>query len=228
MTFSLVARCPDTGQFGVGAVTGTPGVGKLLTWAHRRIGAVATQSWINPYLGIDALALLRHGHPANKARDGVVAMDDGRELRQLAIVDRNGRTASWTGAKCSPWAGEVEGEGWVAAGNLLAGEETLTACGRAFEAHAGEPLVERIMAALEAGEHAGGDVRGARSATVYVVDTEEYPLWDVRIDDHAAPIQELRRVKELFAAELLPQIRKLPTREDALGRLTVESNEGLV
>ena len=228
MTFSVVARCSETAQFGVGAVTGTPGVGTLLTWARRRTGAVATQSWINPYLGIDALALLGHGHPAQKARDAVVAMDDGRALRQLAIVDRNGRTAVWTGSKCSPWAGDRVGEGWVAIGNLLAGAATLEACAQALDDHADDPLVERLMDALEAGEAAGGDVRGARSATVYVVDSEEYPLWDVRVDDHDRPLEELRRVKDLFATELIPQIRKLPTREDVLGQLTSESEEGLV
>lgn len=228
MTFSIVARCPDSGQFGVGAVTGTPGVGTLLTWARRRIGAVATQGWINPYLGIDALALLGHDHPARKALDGVIAMDDGRELRQVSVVDSRDRTAAWTGARCSDWSGSVEGAGWVAAGNLLEGERTLAACAEAFSGTSGQPLVERLIGALQAGEDAGGDRRGARSATVYVVDTEEYPLWDVRIDDHPDPLPELERVQRLFAEELVPQVLRLPTREDTLGQLTTETDVGLV
>lgn len=228
MTFSLVARCPHTGQFGVGAVTATPGVGKLLTWARRRTGAIATQSWINPYLGVDALALLGHGHPADKALTAVIAMDEGRDLRQVGIVDAAGRTAVWTGDECSPWAGERVGDGWVAIGNLLGSAATLDACVERFTAHASEPLVERLLCGLEAGERAGGDTRGARSATVYVVDTEEYPLWDVRIDDHSTPLEELRRVKERFAEELIPQVLKLPTREDAFGDLSTASHDGLV
>jgi uncharacterized Ntn-hydrolase superfamily protein len=228
VTFSLVARCPHTGQFGVGAVTGTPGVGKLLTWARRRTGAIATQAWINPYLGIDALALLEHGHPAEKALAAVIAMDEGRDLRQVAVVDDASRTAVWTGGDCSPWAGERTGEGWAAIGNLLASGDTLDACVARYAELASEPLVERLLGALEAGEAAGGDSRGARSATVYVVDSEEYPLWDVRIDDHGSPLPELRRVKERFAEELIPQIQKLPTRENTVGDLTQGSHDGLV
>lgn len=228
MTFSISARCPQTGKFGVAAVTGTPGVGKLLTWARRRTGAVATQSWINPYLGVDALALMTHGHPAEKVLEAVIAMDDGRDLRQVGIVDRSGLTAAWTGKDCASWAGHRRGDGWVAAGNLLEGEHTLDAVADAFDGGGDGELVDRLVHALEAGESAGGDTRGARSATVYVVDTEEYPLWDVRVDDHDEPLAELRRIKDLFATELIPQIRKLPTREDVLGDLTTDSDEGLV
>ena len=227
MTFSLVARCPHSGQFGVAALTGTPGVGKLLTWARRRVGAVATQGWINPYLGVDALALLGHDHPAEKVLDAVVAMDDGRDLRQLGLVDRHGMAATWTGKDCAAWAGSRCGDGWVAAGNLLESGATLDASVAAFTRASGNALVERLMTALEAGDAAGGDTRGSRSATVYVVDTEEYPLWDVRVDDHDRPLEELRRVKDLFESELIPQIRKLPTRDNTLGDLAADSREGL-
>lgn len=228
MTFSLVARCPFTGQLGVGAVTGTAGVGQLLTWARRNVGAAATQSWINPYLGSDAIALLDHGHRVDKVLRAVLSIDEAAELRQLAIVDYEGATAVWTGPECSAWAGHHEGDGYVCAGNLLASEATLDATCGAFEAGREKPLVERLIDALEAGEAEGGDLRGARSASVYVVEHEEYALWDIRIDDHEEPLVELRRVHRRFAEELLPVVRKMPTRRNTLGELSTESDVGRV
>lgn len=228
MTFSVVALCPRTGQLGVAAVTGMPGVGKLLSWALRRVGAVATQSWVNPYLGVDALDLLENGHPARKALDAVIAMDDGRDQRQVGIVDAKGRTATWTGSACEAWAGHLEGDGWSVQGNLLHSGETLQACAEVLRASTDLDLVERLVRTLEAGQSAGGDRRGARSATVYVVASEQFPLWDMRIDDDPEPLEALRRLQHAFAEELLPQILKLPTREDTLGKLSIEAREGLL
>lgn len=228
MTFSAIARCPRTGQLGVGAVTGTPGVGTLLTWALRGVGAIATQAWVNPYLGVDGLDLLDNGHPAQKALEAVIAMDDGREQRQLGIVDGKGRTAVWTGQECEEWAGHRTGDGWTVQGNMLRSGETVEACAEAVAAGVDLDLVERLIRALEAGAAAGGDKRGARSATVYVVDTEQFPLWDLRIDDDREPLLALRRLHEAFAKELLPQIRRLPTREDTLGQLTSSERTGLL
>lgn len=228
MTFSAVALCPRTGQLGVAAVTGMPGVGKLLTWARRRVGAIATQSWVNPYLGVDGLDLLDNGHPAQKALDAVLAMDDGRDQRQVGILDAKGRTATWTGSACEDWAGHLQGDGWSVQGNLLRSGDTVEACAEVVRSRTDLDLVERLVRGLEAGEAAGGDRRGARSATVYVVATEEFPLWDMRIDDDPKPLVALRRLQEAFTEELLPQILKLPTREDQLGELTVQAHEGLV
>lgn len=227
MTFSIVARCGYTGQLGVAAITATPAVGQLLTWAQRGTGAVASQSWVNPYLGIDSLALLRSGHPADKVLQAVIAMDDGRDLRQVGLVDAHGKTAAWTGSDCASWAGHLEGDAWVVLGNILDNGETLRAAAEEFELWGDHSLDQRLMAALEAGERAGGDRRGARSATVYVVSTEEYPLWDIRVDDHEKPLEELRRLHDLVGDQLLPQILMLPTRQDALGQLSTESQRGL-
>jgi uncharacterized Ntn-hydrolase superfamily protein len=227
MTFSIVARCAGSGQLGVASTTGTPGVGKYLTWARRSVGAIATQAWVNPYLGIDGLSLLEHGHPAAKVRDAVVAMDDDRALRQVAIVDAEGGVATWTGEECSGEVGERTGPGFAVVGNLLESLDTLDACADRFAATEGEELVERLIRALEAGEEAGGDRRGARSATAYVVATEEYPLWDIRVDDDDEPLVALRQVQRVFAEELLPQIQRLPTRVDTRGGLRSDDPSGL-
>jgi uncharacterized Ntn-hydrolase superfamily protein len=228
MTFSIVARCEHTGELGVGAVTGMPGVGKLLTWARPGVGAVATQGWINPYLAIDALAMLGTGHTAAKALHAVTALDDDRELRQAGVVDAGGRAAAWTGAALEPVTGDVQGDGWTVQGNLLEAAAVLEACAEAFESSAGQELVDRLIAALEAGQRAGGDRRGAHSATVYVVATEHYPLWDIRIDDADDPLIELRRMQQRFAEQLIPHIRALPTRRNLKGSLAPGERTGLV
>lgn len=176
MTFSTVALCPRTGQLGVGAVTGTPGVGHLLTWALRRVGAIATQAWVNPYLGIDGIDLLGNGHPAGKALEAVLAMDDGRDLRQVGIVDAKGRSAAWTGKHCEEWSGHRTGEGWSVQGNMLVTGDTVDACAEVVAGRSDLDLDERLIRSLEAGQAAGGDTRGSRSASVYVVHTEQFPL----------------------------------------------------
>lgn len=228
MTFSAVALCARTDQLGVGAVTGTPGVGQLLTWALRRVGAIATQAWVNPYLGIDGLDLLANGHPAGKTLDAVLALDDGCVLRQVGIVDAKGRSAAFTGEQCEGWAGHRTGEGWSVQGNMLKSSETVDACAQVVAECTDLDLVERLLRGLEAGEAAGGDKRGSRSATVYIVATEQFPLWDLRIDDDPDPLPTLRRLQVSFAEELLPQIRKLPTREDSMGGLSASERAGLL
>lgn len=229
MTFSITAFDPRNGQLGIAAATGTAGVGQLLTWARRGAGAVATQGWVNPYLGIDALDLLRNGHPADRALRAVMGLDDDARLRQVGAVDTRGGVAAHTGEGCEAWAGHVLGDGFVVAGNLLQSEETVHACAEQFRSsHDEEDLVQRLVLALEAGERAGGDRRGVRSATVYVIAGEEYPLWDLRVDDHEQPIQELHRLRDRLAETLLPQIRKLPTRLDTKGALRDSDHDGLV
>ena len=228
MTLSIVAHCERTGQLGVAAVTGLPGVGKLLSWADARVGALATQGWVNPYLGIDGLAMLSTGHTAAGALQAVTQLDGDRELRQVGIVDGRGRAAAWTGGRCATYAGDVQGDGWTVQGNLLEALGALEACGEAFTARPDDDLVDRLMAALEAGEAAGGDRRGARSATVLVVATEHYPLWDIRVDDHDDPLAELRRMQHLFAEKVLPHVLALPTREKLSGTLSFDEPTGLV
>ena len=187
MTFSLIARCPDTGLLGIAAATAVPAVGKLLTHAMGGVGAVATQAKLNPYLGIDGIRLLQHGRSAREVRDILASQDPRADHRQFAVLDREGRTASWTGAGCIPWAGAIEHENYSAQGNRLTGPDVLSAVVSAFEKSAGKPLDERLMEALEAGDSVGGDRKGERSATIYIVGSEEYPLWDIRVDAHPDP-----------------------------------------
>lgn len=228
MTFSVVGRCARSGQLGVGAVTGTPGVGQLVTWARARVGAVATQSWVNPYLGIDALALLASGHPADKALSAVVALDEDAGLRQVGVVDADGGSAAFTGPRCSPVATHQNGAGWSVQGNLLEDDVTIERCVAAYVDHADDELVVRLLSALQAGEEAGGDRRGARSAAIYVVASEYYPLWDLRVDDNDRPLEELAKLHHSFSRTILPQIRRLPTRAEPRGQLRGDDNAGLV
>ncbi|MGI8705302.1 MAG: DUF1028 domain-containing protein [Sphingomicrobium sp.] len=217
MTFSLIVRCPETGMFGIAAATAIPAVGKLLTHAQAGVGAVATQAKLNPYLGIDGLRLLQNGREAPEVLHILASQDPRAQTRQCAVIDRNGRTAVWTGDECIPWAGAVEREGFCVQGNRLAGRQVVEATASAFEASSGKPLDERLMEALEAGDAAGGDVKGERSATIYIVDREEYPLWDIRVDANPDPFRELRRLHDIFARKLIPEIKAMPTRANPAG-----------
>jgi uncharacterized Ntn-hydrolase superfamily protein len=177
------------------------------------VGAIASQAFSNPYLGIDGLTLLEQGLTAARALERVIESDRGRDLRQVAIVDRDGHTAAYTGAKCIPWAGQVEGGGYVCLGNILADEEVVKAMALAFEISVDEELPERLLRALEAGQEAGGDRRGRQSAGIRVVHTEDYPYCDLRVDDHPDPVAELRRVFTLFQREE-PFRQMMPRRDD--------------
>jgi uncharacterized Ntn-hydrolase superfamily protein len=217
MTFSIVARCETSRQLGVAAVTAMPAVGKLVCYAWPGAGAVATQARVNPYLGIDGVRLLREGMTAAEALQRLKSEDPRFDLRQVALVDASGRTAAWTGSGCPDWAGDLSQEGFSVQGNRLAGPQVLEATARAFVEGRDLPLVDRLMAALEAGVAMGGDTKGEHSANVYVVDTEEYPLWDIRVDEHRNPIGELRRLYKVVGHQLLPQIKKMSTRANPAG-----------
>lgn len=217
MTFSIIARCPRTHAFGIAAATGMPGVGKLLTHARTRVGAVATQGQLNPYLGFDGLeALIRSAlNPVriDSVLQNLMQHDADRECRQVAMIDANGETAVWTGRECQSWAGSRSGAGYSIQGNLLAGPDVVDACEHHFLQASDDSLDRRLMKALEAGEAAGGDRRGTQSATIYIVESEDYPLWDIRVDHHDEPLTELRRLHARFAADLIPHIRRMPSRD---------------
>ena len=223
MTFSIVARCPRTGQFGIAAATAMPAVGKLLTHAAAGVGAVATQARINPYLGIDGLALLREGYGAGEVIERLKATDPCMSQRQVAVIDAQGRTACWTGDQCLPWAGCIEGDDYCVQGNRLTGRNVLEAVVDALNCTRFLPLVERLVEALAAGDALGGDRHGESSATIYVVDREEYPLWDIRVDHHPDPMTELRRLHGVFEREVLPEMLGMPTRENPAGAAQEDS-----
>ncbi len=217
MTLSLVARCSRTGQFGVAATTAIPAVGKLLTYAAPRMGAIATQARINPYLGIDGLRLLEQRLAAVDVLALLKSSDPNVQARQFAIVDMAGRTAAFTGHECLDFAADQQGDGFSVQGNRLAGPRVIAATVDAFRRTEGQDLALRLVAALEAGDAEGGDTSGEESATIYVVDTEEYPLWDIRVDLHDDPVAELRRLYDLFQQRLLPEVLLMPTRRNPAG-----------
>jgi len=227
-TFSIAGRCPRTGMFGVAVSTAVPAAGPLVTFAKSGVGAVATQSWVNVYLGIDGLKLLEQGLSADEVQSRLAEGDTGRDVRQFGVVDRTGRSAAWSGPACTPWFGHRTGADYSAQGNMLVGERTVTAMGESFERHPQLDLPERLLVALEAAQAAGGDMRGRQSAALYVVDTEEYPLVDLRVDEHPYPVAELRRIFEIAKHQLFPFLRGLPNRQDQQGSISKEVDDMLL
>ena len=222
-TFSLVARCERTGQLGVTVSTADVGAGRLVTWAKAGVGAVATQSWPSLYLAIDALRAMEGGASASDALAGVIADDPGASVRQLGVVDARGGSAAFSGDECTDWYGDIAGPNFAAQGNMLIRGETVSALADSFRSTTAEmELSERLVLALEAAQAAGGDKRGRQCSALLVVDHEEYPLWDLRVDEHAEPVAELRRVYEIAKLDLLPFVQGLPTRSNPLGSLSDE------
>lgn len=210
-TFSITARCQRTGELGVAVSTKVPAVGMLCPFVQSKVGAVATQSWVNPYLGIWGLKYLASGHTAQETLEYLKTRDAGIEGRQLGIVDSAGGSAAFTGSECDTWNGDLTGPNYAIAGNMLVGSETLEAMKVDFEGDASRPLVERLLSALGAGQAAGGDKRGRQSAAVKVYSTEAYPALDLRVDEHSNPVAELQRVYEIARTDLVPLIEMLPT-----------------
>ena len=214
MTFSIAARCPRTGMLGVATSSKALAAGGGVPYIKTSAGAIASQSFVNPYLGIDGLVLLEQGLSAERALERLIEADPGRDLRQLGIVDKDGRVAAHTGARCIPWAGHTTGAGYACLGNILVGEEVIQAMAREFEASTADDLPERLMRALEAGQAAGGDRRGRQSAGMTVVNEEEYPWLDIRVDDHEDPVPELRRIFEIYKREEVPYLNMMARRAD--------------
>lgn len=199
-TFSICACDLDAGRWGVATASKFLAVGSVVPWAEPQVGAIATQSYANPRYGPDGLALLGQGLSAEEVVERLTAADDGREQRQLGVVDANGRAASFTGEGCHAWAGGRTGEGYAAQGNILVSAATVDALAETFEATAGASLAERLLDCLDAAEAAGGDSRGRQSAALLVVERDGGyaglcdTLVDLRVDDHPDPLPELRRV----------------------------------
>ena len=221
-TFSIAARCKRTGMLGVAVSTAVPAVGAICPFVEAGVGAIATQSWVNPYLGIDGLALLREGLSAPEALAKLLAEDSGREVRQIGVVDAQGRTAVHTGADCVDWAGHIEADNFTVQGNMLVGAATIDAMAEAAARSEALPLYERLMLVLEAGQAVGGDKRGKQSASLKIFKTEAYAYLDLRVDEHRNPVAELRRVLEVAKHQLLPFIDGMPSRADPIGGLPEE------
>ncbi len=204
-TFSIVAFDPKTGDLGVAVASKFLAVGSVVPYAKAGVGAIATQSFANTTFGPKGLELLRKGLTPSQVLKQLLASDKDREFRQVGIVDAKGRAAAFTGKKCLPWAGHIVGKGFAVQGNILAGEQVVKAMAKAFQETQGE-LAERLMAALEAGEQAGGDARGKQSAAILVVRKGagyggfDDRYIDLRVDDHPEPIKELRRILNIKLA----------------------------
>ncbi len=227
-TFSIAARCDRTGMLGVAVSTAVPAVGAICPFVQPGVGAIATQSWVNPYLGIDGLKLLEEGKSAQEALDQLIAADPGREDRQLGIVDSKGRSAAYTGTSCVDWAGHEIGEGFSVQGNMLVGAATIKQMAKAAESSRPLDLPERLMLVLEAGQTAGGDKRGKQSAALKIFNVEAYPWLDLRVDEHRNPVAELRRILGVARHQLMPFVDGMPTRVNPLGGIPTEVTDMLM
>ena len=205
-TYSIVARDSATGEMGVAVQSHWFSVGTVVSWAEAGVGAVATQSFVNKSFGIRGLNLLRNGLTAQQALDSLLATDEAREVRQVAIVDIHGNVAVHTGKSCIDYAGHLKGNNYSVQANMMLNSKVPKAMSTAFEKSKGKPLGERLLIALEAAQSVGGDIRGQQSAAILVVPgkSNEQP-WnertvDLRVDDHAAPLKELRRLYNVHVA----------------------------
>jgi uncharacterized Ntn-hydrolase superfamily protein len=226
MTWSIIARDDATGQFGIAVATRFFAVGARVPHIAAGIGGIATQALSNPYYGIDGVKLLREGRTPRDIVETLTAADAGRESRQLHIMDADGRIASHTGSECVDWCGHTEGNGFSIAGNMLAGARVLDDTAKAYIANQKLPLAQRLIAAMRAGEAAGGDKRGKQSAALLIYGEEEWSYLDLRVDDHTDPLAELERL-ETVSRERWVHFRKyLPTRKNPSGitdRATIDS-----
>jgi len=204
-TYSIAACDLDARQWGVATQSKFLAVGSVVPWAEPHVGAVATQAYANPRYGPDGLELLREGVTAEEAVKRLTRADDGREHRQLGIVDSEGGSASFTGSECNDWAGGRTGAGYAAQGNILVSADTVDAIAETFESSSG-PLAGRLIECLAAAQAAGGDSRGQQSAALLVVEKDggyaglSDVVIDLRVDDHERPVEELRRLYGLHQA----------------------------
>jgi uncharacterized Ntn-hydrolase superfamily protein len=202
-TYSIAACDLEAGQWGVATQSKFLAVGSVVPWASPQVGAIATQAYANPRYGPEGLGLLREGLSAQDVVDRLTKADEGREHRQLGVVDAEAGSASFTGSECNAWAGGRTGPGYAAQGNILVSQETVDAIADTFERSAGAPLAERLIECLAAAQAAGGDSRGQQSAALLVVEKDggyaglSDSVVDLRVDDHERPVEELRRLHGL-------------------------------
>jgi uncharacterized Ntn-hydrolase superfamily protein len=227
-TFSIVARDPQRGEWGVAVQSRFLCVGSVVPWARAGVGALATQAWAHVGFGPAGLDLLRQGLPAREVVDRLIAGDTGRDHRQLGVVDARGGAAAWTGRLCFRWAGHRTGAQYACQGNILTGEDVVAAMEETFLGSR-DPLPERLVSALAAGQEAGGDSRGQQSAALVIV--REHGGYggytdravDLRVDDHPSPIVELDRLLRLHRLQFPSP--EAATRTRAAGSVVREMQE---
>jgi uncharacterized Ntn-hydrolase superfamily protein len=231
-TYSIAACDLEASEWGVAVQSKFLAVGSVVPWAEPGVGAIATQAYANPTYGPDGLALLREGLAARDVVQRLVGADEGRDHRQLGVVDRNGDAAAYTGSECMDWAGQRTGAGYAAQGNILAGADTVDALAATFEASAGQSLAARLLECLAAAQAAGGDRRGQQSAALLITRKNggygklSDVAVDLRVDDHERPVDELRRLyklhDQLFGVTPREDWLPLegPLREEVVARVT--------
>lgn len=217
MTWSIIARDAETGRIGIAVATKAFAVGALVPHIRTNAGALASQALVNPYYGPRGLALLDGGASAEEVVARLTAEDAGRQSRQLHAMDRDGRFAAYTGGACIDWCGHLLRDAFSVAGNMLAGPQVLAETARAYEAQRDVPFARRLIGAMRAGEAAGGDKRGRQSAALLVHDGEDYPLYDLRVDDHADPLAELARLQQVARERWVHFRRWMPNRAEPSG-----------
>jgi uncharacterized Ntn-hydrolase superfamily protein len=217
MTWSIIARDNLTGQLGIAVATRFFAVGARVPHIAAGIGGIATQALVNPYYGVDGLKLLREGRKPGDIVETLIAADSGRNSRQLHIMDAFGRIASHTGSECVDWCGHLEGKNFSIAGNMLAGARVLDETAKAYVANETLPFAQRLIAAMRAGEAAGGDKRGKQSAALLIYGDEEWSALDLRVDDHIDPLAELERLEAVSRERWVHFRQFLPTRKNPAG-----------
>jgi uncharacterized Ntn-hydrolase superfamily protein len=216
MTWSILARDAQ-GHLGVAIASRFFAVGALCVHTRRGVGAIATQALMNPLYGPAGLDLLSGGRPAADVVEALTSADAGRAQRQLHVLPVTGPAAAWTGASCIGWCGHLVDDDFSVAGNMLAGPQVIEATAQAYRNTADLPLAERLLAAMAAGEAAGGDKRGRQAAALRIHGDEDYPQLDLRVDDHAEPIVELQRLYRTSLERYQPFMACLAGRHDPVG-----------
>jgi uncharacterized Ntn-hydrolase superfamily protein len=222
MTWSIVARDPATGAFAVAITTCAFAVGARCPFVRAGVGAVATQSMTNPYLGPVILDGLARGLAPRAAIESAIAADEGSGMRQVHAVDAKGRAAAWTGKNCVEWCGHQTGDNYSVAGNMLAGAAVVGDTFNAFAKRTDLTFAERLVAALDAGEAVGGDKRGRQSAALVVTTSEDFPDINIRVDDHPAPLTELSRMLTLWRRTSEPRRHWFPTKARPSGETNLD------
>ena len=217
MTWSIIARDDRTQRIGIAVATCAFAVGARVPHIRSGIGAVATQALTNPGFGPRGLALIAAGATAGDCVRMLLAADDGRDHRQVHALDRQGGFAAATGSACIPWCGHLTRPSYSIAGNMLAGEAVIQATAEAYDTAAGMPFARRLLAAMHAGEAAGGDKRGRQSAALLIHGEEAYALLDLRVDDHTDPLAELSRLEGVARARFVHMRRFGPSKDNPAG-----------
>src|SRR5258706_10890454 len=217
MTWSIIARDGATGEFGIAVATRFFAVGARVPYIAAGIGGIATQALVNPYYGIDGLKLLREGRSPRDIVETLIAADSGHASRQVHIMDASGRIASHTGRDCVDWCGHLEGKGFSIAGNMLAGAGVLDETAKTYVANETLSFAQRLIAAMRAGEAAGGGKRGKQSAALLIYGDEEWSALDLRVDDHSDPLSELERLEQVSRERWVHFQKYRPSRKNPAG-----------